>query len=236
MHEPELVENVVPFREGARIMLVGGSGTGKSSFIDKIIKFRNEMFEVPPKSILFCSHQGSEVSHMAKMAKSSADKNKGNLQIRFVKEIPGDEDQFPEFSLLIFDDMLTGSDLDKQAARLEPFFTRRAHHEKLYILVTCQNLFANSHYFRQISTSANYLVLFKTFRMLHQIRHLAQQVLGTGSVQDLVEIYKASTSRGPYSYVLFDWHPLTDDKVRYLTNIFEENGEHCIAYIPKNFQ
>ena len=228
---PELVENVVPFRVGARIMCAGVSGSGKSTFVQNLIKFAREMFEVLPVSILFCSHRGSQKLGTEFRAVADA----AGSPINFVEQIPGEDEQFPEHSLLIFDDMLTGSDLNEQAARLEPYFTRIAHHQKLYVLVTCQNLFSNSRHFRQISSNANYLILFKSFRMLHQIRHLAQLVLGAGNVRQLIEICKAATGKGQYSHILFDWHNLTDNRVRYLSNLFEENGEPCIAYQLTDF-
>lgn len=227
----ESVEYVAPFREGARVLVVGSSGTGKSSFISKLVLARKDMFEIPPKRVLFCTHSGTRDLQSEKLLQERDDN--GHQLVQFINEVPGDEHTFEPYTMLIFDDLLSGPDSDVFAAQIVPYFSRRAHHEKLYCFVTAQSLYSPSRHFRHLSLNANYLLLFKTQRSLQQIRHLAQQVLGAGSAKDVVEMYRTATKSGAFSYLIFDWHPQTDERLRYLSNVFEENGEPCTVYMLK---
>lgn len=219
----EVCEDVL-FRVGARVLLSGASGAGKTQFIMNTIKKRADLFEILPSRILFCSHMQSKDLHAQGLIGDS------NFPlIEFIGEIPDDDFEFPPYTLLIFDDLLSSSDVDSVAEKLLSYFCRRCHHEKLYCFVTVQNLFAASKHFRTLSLNANYLVLFKSHRNLAQIRFLAQQILG-GDSKVLSRIYQDAVNKSPYGYLLMDFHPQTTEKLRFKSNVLEENDEPCIVY------
>ncbi|HUR98240.1 MAG TPA: hypothetical protein VMZ26_09280 [Pyrinomonadaceae bacterium] len=152
--------------------------------------------------------------------------------IRFIDSIPPEEHVFEPFTLFIVDDMLSGSELDENAKRLRSYFCRRCHHEKIYCLVTVQNLFSPNEHFRTIALNSNYLVLFRTNRGLHQLKFLSTQQLGKGDL--LPAILRDVVRRFKFGYLLADFHPQTDPRLLFTTNLFGEGGEPCVAYVEKD--
>ena len=138
----QICEDIV-FREGARVLLVGSSGAGKTQFIKNVIKNKIDLFEIPPSKILFCSHSKSE----------DLSKDLGN-SVEFIESVPNDSYTFEPYSLVIFDDLLSDSDAENICGKLWSYFCRRCHHEKLYVFVTVQNLFYSSNYFYQQNRSS----------------------------------------------------------------------------------
>jgi hypothetical protein len=225
----KLVTNHVTFRSGARILLSGPSGSGKSHFISQCIEKRFELFEVVPQKIIFCSHSGSRDLNLEKLAD---EKNiRGENLIEFRNEIPTEEETFEENSMLIVDDFLTtGGGIDFNAGLLMPYMTRRCHHEKLYLFVTVQSLYIASKNFRLLSQNANYIVVFKSHRSSQQIRHMSQQMLGAKNGNQLLNIFKRATKDRPFSYLFYDMHPLTDDRIRFQTNLFKEKEPYVVVF------
>jgi hypothetical protein len=220
--------NASLFRIGARVLLVGASGTGKSRFLTDLIEKACDseksdvIFEKGPSKIYYCVHPNSTDINKAHYS---------NIIVEYITEIPDDNFQFEPFSVVIFDDLLSGAVQDKVAEKLLSFFCRRCHHEQLYCFLTVQNLFSPSKNCRTIGLNANYIVLFKTYRNFHQIRYLANQLLG-GNAQTLSKMYADATSGKPFGYLFFDFHPLTDDQFRFKSTVLSENGHPCVVYVP----
>ena len=80
-----------------------------------------------------------------------------------------------------------------------------------------------------LSLNANYLILFKSHRNLTQIRFLAQQILA-GNAKVLAKIYKDAVNKSAYGYLFMDFHPQTDESLRFKTNVLEEYDEPCVVY------
>jgi hypothetical protein len=112
-------------------------------------------------------------------------------------------------TLLVLDDLM--SETDK---RVTDIFTKISHHKKVSVLYLTQNLFSANKQNRTISLNSHYLVLFKNPRDATQI-----------------EAFKDATE-APFSYLLIDLKPETDDKFRFLSRIFPDDAQH-FAYVPK---
>jgi ABC-type dipeptide/oligopeptide/nickel transport system ATPase component len=229
--EPDSVQ-FIPFRVGARVLLVGSSGSGKTRFLSKIISNRKDFFEITPQKVYFYSHSGSRDLQIGQLEQLKNDRSDKLVEFYSANsaDMPNDETLFEPYSMLVFDDLLSGADSDKYGEKLLSFFTRRAHHEQLYCFVTAQTLYSPLKHVKLLNQGANYLVLFKSQRSLQQIRYLATTILGLGNSRCLTDMYTAVTKSRPYSYVVLDFHPQTDDRIRHMTNVFEENGEPCIAF------
>jgi hypothetical protein len=216
-----LVKNYVPFREGARLLIAASSGSGKTHFITKLISHKSTYFEVEPRKILFCVHPGTKDFDKSQFQ---------NLDIEIVFGIPKEDENLEPHTLLVFDDLLSGTDAEYYLGFMLPYFTRRAHHEKLYVIATSQSLYSPLRHFRLISQNINYLVVLKSHRSLQQLRYLAQQIIGTGISKQIAEIYKLATKDRDFAHILFDLHPQTDDRIKYQSNIFKENGLPVVVY------
>ena len=108
-------------------------------------------------------------------------------------------------------------------------FTKDSHHRDISVLYLTQNLFHHSKQNRTMSLNVHYLVLFKNARDASQISHLAGQMY-PGKSKFLIDAYRDATSI-PFSYLLIDLKPDTDDKLRIRSNIFP--GETHYVYSPK---
>lgn len=126
--------------------------------------------------------------------------------------------------LLILDDLMGQCDI-----KVEKIFTKLSHHNNISIVYLTQNLFYGTKQQRTISLNAHYLVLFKNPRDSSQITYLARQMF-PGKSRHLVEAYKDAT-RLPYTYLLIDLKPETDDSHRLRSNIFPD--ETNFVYVPK---
>ena len=118
--------------------------------------------------------------------------------------------------LVIFDDMINS----KFLIGISTLFTVHARHLNMSMVFLTQRMFVNNEYFRQISQNCDYLCLFKNHRNSSEIRTLAQQ-LTPGSLE-LIDIYKEAT-KSPFSYLLINLTQECKSKIRYISNIFDEN-------------
>ena len=72
----------------------------------------------------------------------------------------------------------------------------------------------------------------RNLRAASQISHLGRQ-LYPGKASMLEEVYRDCTQE-PYTYLVIDLAPESDDKYRLRTRVFP--GEDPVVYIPKSMQ
>jgi ABC-type dipeptide/oligopeptide/nickel transport system ATPase component len=229
-----VIENHISFRQGCRVLLSGASGSGKSYFLAQVIEHRSEQFEVVPQKIIFCTHEGTRQTNL-KPELLAARNDKGERLIEFHKGVPNgdnvDDHDFEPYTMLVFDDLFSSSEYDFYAGLMLPFVTRRANHEKLYVFITTQSLFIpSSKNFRVLTQNVNYLVIFKSLRNLHQVKLIGSQLLGPGNGNKLAAIYQKAIAGQNYAYLLYDLHHLTDDRIRFQSNLFRESGPYLKVY------
>jgi hypothetical protein len=194
-------------------IICGGSGSGKTVFTTKVINQAGSMIQPPPERILYCYG-----------AYQDAYKSLKNVEFR---------DNVPELTelesnkspmLLIIDDLMGVSD-DK----VEKIFTEISHHNDISVMYLTQNLFYGSKNQRTISLNAHYLVLFKNPRDASQITYLARQMF-PGKSKHLIEAYRDATQL-PFTYLLIDLKPDTDERHRLRSNIFPDETNY--VYVAK---
>ena len=200
------------FKHPFTAIVAGPSGSGKTVFTTKLIENASRVIEPPPQKIMWC--YGIYQDFFSELK-----------SVEFHEGIP-DVNAFDgkQRVLLILDDLMHEAD-----ERVSQIFTRVSHHKSLSVVFLTQNLFYGSKQNRTISLNAHYLILFKNARDATQISHLAAQMY-PGRSKYMIESYRDATST-PFSYLLVDLKPDTDDKVRLRSNIFP--GETTYAYVPK---
>jgi len=213
-------------RTGGTVLLIGSSAAGKSTLIRSLLSAGNNnsnIFEVRPSQIIIISHEQTE--NLAK------DLNL-DIPVEFRTEMFESDIQFPPYTCIIFNDLLTcsGKEFNKISEQIVPYFTRKANHEKLFIFLTSQQMYPYSAAFRTINSNATYLVLFKSHRNYSQIRYLSQQIFA--SAKPLVQIYEDALEQSKHPYLWMDFHPLTDKNFRFKTNIISDLKPDipCIIY------
>jgi adenylate kinase family enzyme len=191
-------------------MISGPSGAGKTWFVNKLIKHRNQMFSTHFNSIYW--FYGAVIP-----------KVDNHEKIHFIEGVPETLD-IPANSLVILDDLM--SETNGNIANL---FTKYSHHHNLTVVFIVQNLFPKSKHARDISLNAHYIVVFKNPRDKLQIEYLARQIMPRHS-KDVVQIFEEVT-RKPHSYLLFDLTQSTHDALRIRTNIFPDETMHVYAHV-----
>jgi len=193
-------------------IVAGPSGSGKTVFTTKLIENASQMIDPAPEHILWCYGVYQNFFNDLK-------------SVEFHEGLP-DLERFDgkQRTLLILDDLMHETD-----DRVSQIFTRVSHHKNLSVLYLSQNLFYGSKQNRTISLNAHYLVLFKNARDATQISHLASQMY-PGKSKYMIESYRDATSK-PFTYLLIDLKPDTDDKLRLRSSIFP--GEITYVYLPK---
>jgi hypothetical protein len=202
-------------------VIAGPTGCGKTVWLSRLLKHRNELIDPPPQNIVW--FYGAYQPLYDELARTCTD-------VKFVEDLPEKIDDYikPEkINLIVIDDLM--HETDKRIAKL---FTRGSHHKNLSIILVLQNLFQQGKDLRTISLNAHYVVLFKNPRDASVVDHFARQVV-PGRTRFLHDAYEDATSK-PYGYLFFDFKPNGDERVRFRTNVMpEEEGERITSYTLK---
>ena len=212
--------SVIPFESPSTLSCVGSTGSGKSTFVMKLLQQNKEMFVKPPKTILYC--YGIFQPLYSEMEASMSN-------ITFYKGLP-DSSMFEqldsrEHNLIVLDDLMNEVNNSSEMQRL---FCQDSHHCNISVFFVSQNLYFGGKYGKTINLNCHYLTLFKNPNAA-QIRILGQQLL-PGSSQVLTQAYK-DCMKQKYGYLLVDLHPGSDSDLMLRTRIFP--GEDTIVYKAK---
>lgn len=201
--------NTLKFSSPTTIMISGPTGSGKSWWLHKLLKHKNELFENIPQKIMYCFGEWQALF----------DTMEAEMDIIFHEGIPTplEIDTFSNenHQILIIDD------LQNQAAScqtVELLFTRTSHHKNLTVIYLVQNLFNQGKCARNISLNCHYIILFKNLRDKTQISNFAKQ-LGMSSI--ITPAYNDATLE-PYNPLIVDLAPKSDDQYRVRSNIFPD--------------
>lgn len=201
----------------------GCTGSGKTTWVRKLMKYTREMFEGPsPDNILYCYG-------IYQNAFDEMEKELPNLT--FLHGLPSELDinalcQNGDHNMIIIDDLM--HEVVKNG-EMERLFTQGAHHRRLTIVYLNQNMYCQGKHSRNINLNTHYMILLKNPRDVNQIRCLGRQVFG-GKSNALIEAYNDCLS-SPYGYLVLDLTPHAEEQYRIRTGIFPD--ETCIVYIPK---
>ena len=106
---------------------------------------------------------------------------------------------------------------------MQKLFTVYSNHKKLSVIMLSQMLFKPGDYkFNVLNENVHYLFLFKSPRNSSKIIHFAKQ----GSLYDnqfIAQSYREATSK-EFTYLLFDFHQSTKEKIRLRSKIFPSQG------------
>ena len=191
-------------------MVAGMTGSGKTVWVQSLLKQANRMINPPPERIVWCYSQW-QPAYMEMLVSIS--------NIEFVKGIPPalEQDSYLDVNkrnLMVFDDQMIDASKDKRIVNL---FTRGSHHRNLSVIYIVQNLFHQGKGSRSISLNSHYLVLFKNPRDKLQILTLAKQMY-PGKTDLFLNQYEEAVKR-PFGYLLIDLKTTTEDQCRLRTNV-----------------
>lgn len=204
------------------VIVVGGSGSGKTTFVINCIKNLDRVYENPPVSVHY--YYGIFQPIFDEL------ENNRSLQCKvYLQQGPPSEEDIAaitsdgQIHMIVLDDQLfAGNNAD--ICRL---FTETSHHSKVNVWLLLQNLFMNQKYSTTISRNAHYFVFTKSPRNTSTVMNLAKQVF-PGKNQALMEAYE-DIMKEPYGIMVLDLHPKTDSKYRISSSILDQEPA---IYIP----
>ena len=189
-----------------RSMIVAGpSQSGKSTFLLKMIRWKNELFRKPIHRVLWAYGQYQPYFHSLLQREC----------IQLHAGIPEVCDLQP-YDLLILDDLLGPSETNTDMTTM---FTQTAHHLPCFIVFVTQNIFPRGKEARTRSLNTHYFVLFKNPRDKSQIQILGRQMYPKKS-KVMTAIYEDATKR-PHGYLFIDLTQECPEECRLRTDIFK---------------
>ena len=200
---------LVGFRQAFTMIIQGATGSGKTSFIMKLID-NIQLIQPSPVKIHF---------FFETWQKGYETRNK---TIEFHKE-ELTEEKFKKLSyphkekggsLFVLDDGMTN--INKDMVRIFSIWARQ--YNASIILVT-HNLFYNDPIYRNLSLNTHYFVLLRTQRAWKQVSLLLRQLF---SDYKMVEKYVEEIFNKKHAYVILDIHPNGSDNIKALTRIFPD--------------
>lgn len=204
------------FLTPATILIQGPSQSGKSTFIEKLIKHRNVLFKDKFDRIL--------IFYGIYDPKYEALKNEG---AELFENLP---DSLQSFSrgkpmLVVFEDL--GVDC-YNSKKIESLFVRESHHNQITAILVCQNLYQKGSVSRNIFLNCSYQVVLRSPKLKSQLVTLGTQLF-PGQSHVILQSFTDCTKNSKYGYLVIDANPqLLDENYRLKTNIFP--GEDLIIY------
>ena len=202
---------VLPYRFAfpSTISVSGATSSGKTEFVKRLIREREDVFQHAPTKIVYCYGAWQD----------GFDRVEG---VDFREGL--DVSDLPRGTLLVIDDLM---DEVVKSDRAQHLFTRGSHHNELTVVYLNQNAFCQGKYARTIALNSQYMVLFRNPRHVQQIDRLAGQ-LGMPEVRPA---YRDATDK-PYGYLVVDLHPANHTRVKLTSLIFP--GEDLVWYAKRN--
>jgi hypothetical protein len=184
------------FYSNSNILVIGSSGSGKTTTVFEIIKQR--LIEPMPAKIFYLYG-----AHQKQFDEWNMDKS--NPPITFVEGLQLKViDQYDGPKLLVCDDLIMSISKD-----LAKHFIAGSHHKQTTTIFITHSLFLNNDLYRLISHNSQYILLFKNKRNFAQVSRLAGQVLGKDK-RRLLEAYGYIKA---FDFVLLSFHPLVPEEL-----------------------
>lgn len=207
-------ENVYTFYCPSNIVISGPTSSGKSTFLKRLIHFRDIMFSKSFARILYCYGTWQPLFN-------------DMYNVEFISGLPENleninSDTRESHMLLILDDLMV--DVSKSDS-IQTLFSRGSHHNNVTVIYVNQNFYIQGPKSRTISLNAQYLVIFKNKRDRKQISYLGSQM----GMCNLLNFALNDIMKEKYSYLLIDLSPHSDSNIIIKTHIFP--NEFCIGYI-----
>jgi hypothetical protein len=200
-------------------IIAGPPFSGKTYFLQQLLKFKDILINPTPNRILYC-YNTWQVSY--------DEIKRGNTNIFFNEGLPNFEIINKSYNnLIILDDLMKECLENKSVMNL---FTVGTHHQNTSVFFITHNIFSKGKYARDISLNASYMIIFRNPRDKQQIQILARQMYPNDS-KFLIESFEDATSK-PHGYLLIDLNQNSEMRNRIQSGILPY--EKRIFYTPTN--
>ena len=199
------------------------TGSGKTTILLELLKFRNKLFQKPPVGVVFCFGIWQEAYEKYQ------NEFHFNPGLPSTEELVSFHEKFKgEFWLLILDDLMNSV---AHSSLISDIYSKGAHHYNLSCINLIQNLYVQGKEARSISLNTHFFILCRTSRDVNQLGLFGLQAYN--NKQGFLEIYKDAmehpfrTSLPPY--LLCGCHPRQSCAFSLMSNIIPP-GDVKILY------
>jgi hypothetical protein len=204
-------------RNPVSISICGTTGSGKTTWIYRLLQNMTTMFDIPPKQVLYCYGIWQDLYENMDEKLPFVTFHEGLPSMVKLKSMP-------PHSLIVLDDLahLIYSNKD-----MELLFSQVSHHCQLSVCHIRNNIFYQGKHAKTINLNTHLFVLMQNPMDESQILTLGRQIYPSRPLA-LLEAYTDSMEMT--GYLVLDLHPHSDRKYRMRTRIFP--NEDTIVFIP----
>lgn len=208
-HDVEFV-----LRNPFTMTIAGPSKCGKTTLVEKIIENANWFYSEKPNKFFYFYNEMKPIDKHSTIHQNVEEFFNGTPSMEWLKDIYY---QYGENVTIIIDDQ--DLNLTKDIATI---FNVGSHHMYANVIYITHNIFGKQKEARDMSLNCDYFVLCKQVRDQAQIRNFFTQNQPR-KFKAALNAYNEATN-APYSYFWIDLHQETPDHLRFLSNVFSENG------------
>lgn len=211
-----------PFPECTSISVSGATCSGKTTWMFRLLRNKDVMFDKPPVKVLYCYGIHTALYDEIEQELPFISFHLGLPSVDELNELSS-----PKYcNMIILDDLMESVTSSQE---MEQLFTKGMHHRHLSVLYLNQNLYCKGKHSRTINLNTHIQVLMKNPRDISQLQCLARQAF-LGKSRFLLEAYKDATS-SPFGYLVLDFSPSAEEEYRVRTRIFPD--EDTVIYQSK---
>ena len=210
----ELIENF-------KISIFGPSRSGKTNFLSDILRNLDAITSKKPDNVYYIFTEWQD---------KLDELRRQGLVDKFLEGHSGIETELKQIlkpnekNLVIFDDQASRKEVVEFVGNL---FSIHARHSNMSVIWVSQIIFDGNNV-RNIRKNSDYIVIFKCPQDCLDIIHLSRQMTKGKLLQD---IYEHVTDNEPYSYVFCDVTQESDQKIKFRSHIFQQDGL-VRTYVP----
>lgn len=232
VQEVHLSDDDYKFQTPCAICISGGSQSGKSTLIVKLVQYRTLMFNQKFVKLYYCQPASLCVRNNPIFEQILKEFPLAELicGLPDVSKLQLDLDSTPK--LVVIDDLM-GPFLD--SAKMIELISVQIHHSNITVIFTLHNYFASSRFGRTVSRNLQYKIFFYNRLDLRELKIISSQIgRSPNFLQECFEfLMKKFTNQVPY--ILIDGHVKSPMKSMFVrSHIFPVNNEiKPIIFFPE---
>lgn len=214
------------FKSPSSILVAGPSQSGKSTFTRKLLLENTHLFEKSPKKCAYC--YGAYQPEFELLKNKNIHLHEGLPEEAQLNDWFQDKDGSYPGGVLVLDDLMSSGSKDEDTVKI---FTQYSHHRNIICLYLCQSLFPPGRHARTISLNCHYAIVFKNPRDQVSLKNLLLQPYPK-DWPAVLNVYNDLMNRKNYAYMILDFHPRSNDKIRIVADVLKDEGRTTGFELP----